>query len=64
MGCSGDVWVQRGCGVMYEAMVMWEWSGDVGAVVMWDDGWGDSGCSVDVGGCVSAVVTWGDVWVQ
>ena len=23
--------------------------GDVGAVVMWDDGWGDSGCSVDVG---------------
>ena len=32
----GDVWVQRGCGVMYEAMVMWEWSGD-------------SGCSVDVG---------------
>ena len=29
VGCSGDVWVQRGCGVMYEAMVMWEWSGDV-----------------------------------
>ena len=24
--------------VMCEAMVMWEWSGDVGAVVMWDDG--------------------------
>ena len=23
--------------------------GDVGAVVMWDDGWGDSGCSDDVG---------------
>ena len=23
VGCSGDVWVQRGCGVMYEAMVMW-----------------------------------------
>ena len=21
--------------MMYEAMVMWEWSGDVGAVVMW-----------------------------
>ena len=31
VGCSGNVWVQRGCGVMYEAMVMW------------DDGWGDSG---------------------
>ena len=49
VGCSGDVWVQRGCGVMYEAMVMWEWSGDVGAVGMWGDVWGDSGCSVEVG---------------
>ena len=37
-------------------------SGDVGwcvgAVVMWDNGWSDSGCSVDV------LVMWGDVWVQ
>ena len=39
VGCSGDVWVQRGCGVMYEAMVMWKWSGDVGAVVMWGGVW-------------------------
>ena len=33
-------------GVIVGAVLM---CGDVGAVVMWDDGWGDSGCSDDVG---------------